>query len=104
MPSPHNSRTCKHCQRYPHHGYLVWAAVIGGALLMEAEGLSRKRFEHTLSHATRHVFKTHTPAGKVAFVAGWGALTYWFCGHIIKGVNTVASAIADVTSTEESTV
>jgi hypothetical protein len=92
----HNARTCKHCQRYPQHGYLVWAAVIGGALLMEAEGLRRRRFEHTLSASTRYVFKTHTPTGKVAFVSGWAALTMWFLPHVLNGANKLANIVEDL--------
>jgi hypothetical protein len=96
--STHNARTCNHCLKHPQHGYLVWAAVIGGALLMEAEGLRRRRFEHTLSYATRYVFKTHTPAGKVAFVGGWAALTYWFLPHILEGANKLAELVEEVTT------
>jgi hypothetical protein len=91
----HNRRTCKHCQRYPYHGHVNWLIPLGIGLALELEALRRQRYEHTLSQATRYIFRTHTPAGKIAFVAGWSALTYWFLPHILNYVEKVEEEMED---------
>ena len=67
----------------PHHGPATWAALIALGAAVEAVALKGSKREHTLSHATRLFFRTTTPAGRVAFVAGWISLTAWFLPHIL---------------------
>ncbi len=80
--------TCNRCVTDPSHAQIRWIGIIGLALLLEAEGLRRQKREHTLSHATRNVFRTKTRPGKTVFTGAWGLLTWWFVGHIIRRDNT----------------
>lgn len=85
-------------------GYLAWTAIIGGSLWLEDHGIRNKKYENTLSHATRYVFQTHTLPGKIAFVTSWGALTWWFLPHVIKGANVVSEAISEAIAVVEEAV
>ncbi len=87
------AQLCKRCAENPTHAQVIWTAIIGGALLLEAEGLRRKRYEHTLSHTTRYVFRTHHPFGKAAFTVGWAALSVWFIPHVLKNVEKIVEAV-----------
>lgn len=70
----------------PNYGPLTWAGLVAVGAVVEAIALRNQRMDSTLSHATRSLFATHTPAGKVAFVAGWAALSAWFVPHIVREV------------------
>lgn len=72
-------------QRRIAHGPATWAALISLGAVLEAVALKGAKREHTLSHATRVFFRTTSPSGRVAFVAGWIALTAYFVPHILNG-------------------
>lgn len=71
---------------------LPWAALLGVGVILEAIALRQqrkapRRFKiPTLSDMTRWVFRTDTPAGRLAFSAFWGGLGVWFYRHILKPI------------------
>lgn len=62
---------------------VVWVVTIGTLGLADWL-LDRRRDGSTLSECTRWTFRTHHPAGRVAFVAAWCALSTWLVPHILK--------------------
>lgn len=62
-----------------------WIALLGVATVVEL--LHVRRPECTLSAATRALCRTDTRAGRMVFLAGWGALSTWFSLHILGGTN-----------------
>ena len=71
---------------------LPWAALLGVGAILEAIALRQqrkapRRFKiPTFSDMTRWVFRTDTPAGRLAFSAFWGGLGVWFYRHILKPI------------------
>lgn len=65
----------------------VWGGLLAAGLAYEAYGLRGAVDGDTLSEVTRTVFHTRHPLGKVAFTAGWAALTCWFVPHIVLHEN-----------------
>lgn len=61
---------------------LLWAGVLGSAALLD-KICDLQADQSTLSAQTRRAFRTHTPAGRAAFVAAWLGLTAWFVPHIL---------------------
>jgi hypothetical protein len=47
--------------------------------------LDTKHNGSTLSEVGRHLFRTDTRAGRIAFVASWLALSAWLLPHILRG-------------------
>jgi len=71
-----------------------WCGVIGSLTGVDIY-LDRRHPHYTLSAVTRRVFRVETKHGKVAFIAVWGGLTFWFVPHILV---PVMQEIADWTS------
>lgn len=71
---------------------LPWAALLGVGVILEAIALRQQRKAPrrikipTLSDTTRWVFRTDTPAGRLAFSAFWVGLGVWFYRHILKPI------------------
>lgn len=65
----------------------VWGTVLAVGVGYELYALRRELVDHTFTRRTRHHFRTHHPAGKVAFIVGWTALWAWYLKHIIEGEN-----------------
>ena len=64
----------------------VWAAILGGPLLLDLWCDRNATVGDTLSEVTRATFRTDTAAGRAAFLLGWAALTAWFCPHICRTI------------------
>lgn len=60
---------------------LAWAAFWVGFGLLD---YATDRHGKSLCHATRWLFRTHTPAGKVAFTAAFGAGALALHRHVLK--------------------
>lgn len=54
------------------------------AILVNILGHRTQRW-NTICVSGRRIFRTDTPAGRVAFVVFWGALSRWFIPHFIHG-------------------
>ena len=71
---------------------LPWAALFGVGAVLEAIALRQqrkapRRFKiPTFPDVTRWVFRTDTPAGRLAFSVFWGGLGVWFYRHILKPI------------------
>jgi hypothetical protein len=78
-------RPCTRCGERPGHALLRWGAVLALGLALEAEAVHCKRHHHTLSHATRKVYRVNTDKGQLAFSASWILFAAWFLRHIVKG-------------------
>lgn len=70
--------------RPEHQSDAVWGAILISALSYETWALVTGQREHTASHATRRWWRTHTPAGKVAFTAAMVSGATWYVGHILR--------------------
>lgn len=77
-------------------GTATWAGLLLVGAVVECVALRRQMHEHTLSHATRTVFRTHTPSGRAAFILGWASLTAWFLPHILKAATEVSCGSTSV--------
>lgn len=64
---------------------LFWISGIGSLLVADAL-LDRRHDGSTLSECTRSTFRTHTTAGRCAFVAAYAVGSAWFVPHILKHV------------------
>lgn len=61
-----------------------WAALLGAGLAAELHGLKTPGHNDcTLSACTRAALRTNHPAGRIAFAAGWIALSWWLVPHIL---------------------
>jgi hypothetical protein len=69
----------------------IWGGLAGVGLVAELVSL-RRHDGATLSETARAVFATHTPAGRLAFVGAWAALTVFLVPHICKLVELVDEA------------
>lgn len=76
---------CVRCGQKPSHALLRWGMVLVLGCVLEAESIASKRHSHTLSHATRSVFRTHGRPGQVAFTCVWVGFGAWFFNHILRG-------------------
>ena len=61
----------------------AWSSAIGTLAVADLV-LNRRHDGSTLSEVARHVYRTDTPAGRVAFVASWCALSAWLIPHICR--------------------
>jgi hypothetical protein len=68
----------------PGRALRLWAAVVGGAVVVELVAIRARRPDLTLSAATRVACRTDTPMGRAVFVGGWAALSAWFVPHIVS--------------------
>lgn len=75
-------KPCGRCGLKPTHAVLRWGAVLALGAALEAEGMAAKRHTHTLSHATRSVFRTETSCGRKIFTVVWVLLAFTFERHI----------------------
>ena len=66
---------------------LVWLGLVGGPIAFDVWAARNDITGDSLSECVRAGLHTETPAGKVAFVAGWTALSAWFIPHILRRVN-----------------
>lgn len=82
---PRVVKPCLRCERNRKHGHANWAVPVMLGLLMEAEGIRRQHFDHTLSQATRYVFQTDKTVGKYSFIGAWALLSWWLVPHITRG-------------------
>lgn len=58
---------------------------------------------NTLSCTARRLFRTHTTAGKTAWVIGWVGLSAWLIPHIVRNTESaVESLVQDLTHTKSS--
>lgn len=69
--------------RRPAH---VWAACLGGLIALDIWCDRNAVTGDSLSECVRAALRTHTPAGKAAFLIGWASLTAWFCPHICRTI------------------
>ncbi|QNN52489.1 hypothetical protein [Nocardioides mesophilus] len=60
----------------------VWATLFGAGIAYEVHEI-RARSGGTLSEVVRLVVRVDTPAGRAAFLMGWGAFAAWFAQHIV---------------------
>jgi hypothetical protein len=65
------------------HGPALWACLLLTGTIIECYALRRRMHEHTLSHATRYMFRTSTRPGRAVFMFTWSAFTSWFLIHIL---------------------
>ena len=63
----------------------AWVVILGAATIAEIRSL-RRHDGATLSEFTRVTFRTHTPAGRVAFSAALGIGAGWYWRHILKPI------------------
>jgi uncharacterized membrane protein YgdD (TMEM256/DUF423 family) len=66
---------------------VAWAGLIAAGCILEAAALYGGHIEDTLSARTRAWCRVSTPAGRIAFLAGWAAFSMWFGTHIAQGVS-----------------
>lgn len=64
-------------------GPALWATLLTAGTIIECYALRKKMREHTLSHATRAVFRTDTPTGQVVFTSAWVMFVCWFWNHVL---------------------
>lgn len=65
---------------------LVWAAALGGLSLFDLWCARNATTGDSLSECTRATLRTHTPAGRAAFIAAWAVLSGWLVPHICRAV------------------
>lgn len=63
------------------HPGLFWGAAIAGLVAVDVWTHVNATDGDTLSEQVRPLFRTHTPAGRVALIAAWAALTAWVLPH-----------------------
>ncbi|NUS01918.1 MAG: hypothetical protein HOV97_05065 [Nonomuraea sp.] len=68
---------------------LVWSSTIGMLIVLDLWCHRNETVGDTLSECTRATFRTHTPAGRMTFLAAWGALTWWFVPHINRKAHEI---------------
>jgi hypothetical protein len=73
----------------------LWLTAFGA---MAAVDLYCAKVRHggTLSQAGREIFRTNTPAGRAAWIAGWTGLTAWLIPHIIKWPEQIENIIDEL--------
>lgn len=64
----------------------VWVGALGGLALFDLWCARNATDGDSLSECTRAALRTHTPAGRAAFVGCWAALTAWLIPHICRVV------------------
>lgn len=62
----------------------MWGGVLGAVIALDLYCDRDAVVGNTFSEVTREVFRVHTPAGRAAFYASWGALTSWYLPHIVR--------------------
>lgn len=77
-------------------GAAPWAALLAAGVVVEVWALRTGRDEGTLSHATRRAFRTDTRGGRLVFVCGWAALSWWWLPHILRDMGTDAPPPASI--------
>lgn len=75
---------CSKCETDEAHTLRVWAGLALLGMALEVCALKRDNQCHTLSHATRSVFRTDTRRGRLTFSVAWFMLYTWFQAHIVR--------------------
>lgn len=73
---------CARCETKQDHAFKLWAGVALISTLLELVALKHHNHRHTLSHATRSVFRTHTRPGRLTFAFAWSILYIWLLDHV----------------------
>lgn len=83
---------------------LAWAGLAAAGTALEVASL-RRHDGATLSETTRALYRTHTPLGRLLFVASWTGLSVWLVPHICRATAAGLTAAAETISTaiEEAT-
>lgn len=74
----------------------LWKLIILEGILLELWALKYPVHEATFSEWTETVFRTESPRGRLAFIASWSALYFWYTRHIaFKKVVELEEELAD---------
>jgi hypothetical protein len=65
----------------------AWGSLIAAGVALETAALRSGRCDDTLSARTRAWCRVSTPAGRIAFLAGWTVFSAWWMAHIARGVS-----------------
>lgn len=68
----------------------VWASIAAAVGVLDVWAAWNAREGDSLSEVIRSLFRTHTPAGRVALVLAWAGLTGWLLPHLLRGVSVSA--------------
>lgn len=63
---------------------LFWATAVGSLAVLDVWADRNTVAGDTVSECTRTLFRTHSPLGRVVFLATWGTFATWFARHITK--------------------
>lgn len=69
---------------------VVWVSTLGTLVAFDYWCATNDTVGDSLSEVARATLRTHTLAGGVAFVVGWGALTAWLVPHILRNIDNLA--------------
>lgn len=69
-----------------------WGAAIAAGAVADVI-CDRRGNDSTLSSVTRRAFRTDTTPGKVAFVAFYAGLSWWFVPHIVNDARKVVEEV-----------
>lgn len=72
-----------------------WAGVLGVLAALDLWCARNTTTGDSLSEVTRAALRTHTPAGRAAFIGAWAALTVWLVPHIVRAVDDNLAELDD---------